>query len=91
MSVISSGGQFESANYGQGRENLGCSSALPMSLVGQNAMTGAQIVGSITLCVVLLLFLFFDRHARIPNDGRYRDDPSVTGQFMPVEKSRSRL
>lgn len=45
---------------------------LPMPLVKKNPITGAHIVGSITLFFVLVLFLFFDRNAGSLDDGRDR-------------------
>ena len=51
-------------------------------LIGPDAVTCTQIAGSITL-LLLLILVFPDRHARI-SDSRYRHDPKLPGQFMPI-------
>jgi len=89
--MISSGGRFEAQIMVTTFRPSAGRGLLPMAYVGQNALTCAPIAGSIILLVVLVCFLSFEGHAQVPDDGRYRDGPRVTGQFTPVESlSRGR-
>jgi hypothetical protein len=83
--MISSGGRFETQIMVTAFRPSAARGLLAMAYVGQNALTCAPIAGSITLLVVLVWFLSFEGHAQVPDDGRYRDGPIVTGQFIPVE------
>jgi len=55
--------------------------------MGQRARHGGRLVGSITLFAVLILFLVFDQQARIPTDGRHRNDAAVLRHLFPVGHS----
>ena len=83
MNAISSMGRFEPRIKVKAGRASAARALLLVAVIRQNGLLCGQVAGSITLLVVLVLFLFFDRHAQTP-DSRYRDDRDLTVQFMPV-------
>jgi hypothetical protein len=75
VSVISSGGRFKPQIMAKTLGASGARAFVPMPLIKKKPITGAHIVGSITLFFVLVLFLLFDRKAGTVDDGR---DPTVS-------------